>query len=259
MFAIAFLQELGGGRLRIEEQMLKSEFERRGIPTQLYTLKRIQRRDLPLSSETFIAGDMDAMHGAMNQLEIDIPEPNDYPDCLTSFLHRRTWKATLGEVERRLWGEAGPAVFVKPAARRKNFTGRVLASPSDFMYIGSSSRRQEVWCSQVVAWRSEFRVYVVDDEIVAIDHYAGDRSVAIDISTVGSALSTYRHSGEAPSAYAIDFGVLDTGETALVEANDGYALGAYEVPAEPYTNLLVRRWQELLGTSKAASVSRIST
>src|SRR4051812_15559404 len=101
MFTIAFLQDLGSGRLRLEERMLKQEFERRGIPVELYTFKRIQRRNLPLSSETFIAGDMDAMHGAMNQLNIDIPVPNDYPYSLTPFLRRRVWKSTLGEVEQR--------------------------------------------------------------------------------------------------------------------------------------------------------------
>jgi hypothetical protein len=252
MFTVAFLQDLGSGKLRIEEKMLKSEFERRGTPVELYTLKRIQRRNLPLSSATFIAGDMDAMHGAMSQLEIDIPAPNDYPESLTPFLCRRVWKSTLAEVERRVFAEAAPPVFVKPSARRKNFTGRVVGLSSDFMQIGAVSRRQEVWCSEVVVWKSEFRVYVVDDEIVGLDHYAGDPDATLDLSTVQQALLAYRRSGEAPSAYGIDFGVLETGESALVEANDGYALGAYKVAARPYTDLLVRRWHELLQTRRFA-------
>jgi hypothetical protein len=44
-FALAFLQDLGSGRLRSEERMLKSEFEQRGVPVELYTMKRIQRRN----------------------------------------------------------------------------------------------------------------------------------------------------------------------------------------------------------------------
>jgi hypothetical protein len=248
MFALAFLQDLGSGRLRMEERMLKSELERRGIPVELYTIKRIQRRNLPLSPEVFIAGDMDAMHGAMSQLKIDIPLPDDYPDSLKPFLHRRVWKSTLDEVERRLLDEDRPPVFVKPSARAKNFTGRVFSSFGDFAYIGAVSRRQEVWCSEVVAWRSEYRVYTIDDEIVGVDHYSGEPDVALDIDVVRSALAAYRASGRAPSAYGIDFGVLRTGETALVEANEGYALGAYQIAAEPYTDLLMRRWQELLAS-----------
>ena len=85
-----------------------------------------------------------------------------------------------------------------------------------------------------------------------MDHYAGDPDEVVDLGTVQRALAAYRESGDAPSAYGIDFGVLKTGETALVEANDGYALGAYEIAAKPYTDLLVRRWHELLQTSRAA-------
>lgn len=252
MFKVAFLQDLGNGRLRVEEKMLKEEFERRGTPVVLYTLKRIQRRNLPLSLDSFIAGDMDAMHGAMSQLKIDIPAPNDYPGSLTPFLCRRVWKSTLGEVERRVLDESGPPVFVKPSERRKNFTGRVVGLSNDSMQIGAVSRGQEVWCSEVVTWKSEFRVYVIDDDIVGMDHYAGDPDEVLDLGTVQRALAAYRESGNAPSAYGIDFGVLKTGETALVEANDGYALGAYEIAAKPYTDLLVRRWHELLRTSRAA-------
>lgn len=85
MFSTAYLHELGNGRLRIEETMLKAEFERRDVPVELYTIKRIQRRNLPLSATTFIAGDMDAMHGAMDQLDISIPAPDDYPSCLSAY------------------------------------------------------------------------------------------------------------------------------------------------------------------------------
>ncbi len=257
VFKIAFLQDTGRGKLRIEEQMLKSEFERRGTPVELYSIKRIQRRNLPLSTETFIAGDMDAMHGAMQQLKIDIPVPNDYPDCLAPFLHRRVWHATLGDVERRLAGDAGRPVFVKPSARRKNFTGRVFTWSGDFLHIGTVSRRQMVWCSDVVSWKSEFRVYVIGDEIVGTDHYAGDPEVVLDMGTVNAAIVAYRKSGQAPAAYGIDFGVLGTGETALVEVNDGYALGAYALAAKPYTDLLIKRWQELVQTAKADAVSQI--
>lgn len=61
-----------------------------------------------------------------------------------------------------------------------------------------------------------------------------------------AAVDAYARSGHAPGAYAIDFGVLTTGATALVEANDGYALGAYAIAADAYADLLLRRWQELL-------------
>ena len=80
---------------------------------------------------------------------------------------------------------------------------------------------------------------MIDNKIVSVDNYAGDLNSKIDQAVVESAIFAYRYSGEAPAAYGIDFGVLETGETALVEANDGYALGAYTIHAQQYTDLLI--------------------
>ncbi|MEV0041976.1 hypothetical protein AB0H60_00355 [Nocardia rhamnosiphila] len=38
----------------------------------------------------------------------------------------------------------------------------------------------------------------------------------------------------------MDFGMPTTGETALIEVDDGYALGAYDIAADPHTELLLR-------------------
>jgi hypothetical protein len=88
-------------------------------------------------------------------------------------------------------------------------------------------------------------------KIVSIDPYSGDQGVRLDLVALDSALAAYRGSGEAPSAYGIDFGVLTSGETALVEANDGYALGAYQISGRDYTDLLFTRWAELLSRAIA--------
>jgi hypothetical protein len=51
----------------------------------------------------------------------------------------------------------------------------------------------------------------------------------------------------APSGYAIDFGVLDTGQTALVELNDGFSIGAYgSISCESYWPVIHSRWNELI-------------
>ncbi|WP_216909699.1 ATP-grasp domain-containing protein [Nocardia noduli] len=250
MITTAYLQGQGPRWLRHEERLLAEGLGRLGIPIRFYVLKRIQRRQLPLGPETMVAGDMDAMHGAMSQLRIPIPHADDYPASLREYLRRTVWTSTLGEVERAL--EAGMApTFVKPARRRKNFTGTVCYSERDIAALGNISRRQEVWCSEIVTWIAEFRVYVIDRRIVTVSRYSGDRSISPDMNVIESAIATYHDSGTAPIAYGIDFGVLNTGETALVEVNDGYALGAYEIDADLYTELVTRRWSELLTTAES--------
>lgn len=251
MVTVAFLQYAGSGPMRHEEKLLTEGSGRCGIPIEYYSIKSIHRRKLPLSAETFIAGDMDAMNSAMRQLGIPLPAPDDYPVCLRSFLRRKVWESTLGEVERGLDAGLTSPVFVKPAQRRKRFTGEVFYSERDVAVLGNVSRRQQVWCSEVVRWLVESRVYVVDARIVTVDRYEGDSSVALDLEVVESAIAEYHRSGAAPSAYGIDFGVLETGETALIEVNDGYALGAYDIAADRYTELLMRRWRELLNTVRS--------
>lgn len=53
----------------------------------------------------------------------------------------------------------------------------------------------------------------------------------------------------APNAYGIDFGVTSSGETLLVEVNEGYALGCYGLFPHLYAKLVLTRWAELTGTS----------
>ncbi|MET9214473.1 MULTISPECIES: ATP-grasp domain-containing protein [unclassified Nocardia] len=250
-FDVAFLQYAGSGPMRHEERLLSEGLARRGIPVRYYSWKRIHHRQLPLGPTTFIAGDTDAMHGAMRQLRIPVPEPDDYPEALRDYLGRRVWTSTLGEVESALDTGTATPVFVKPADRRKRFTGTVCYSERDATAWHSTSRRRRVRCSEVVAWRTEYRVYVIDGRIVTVDHYDGDRAVTLDMAVVESAVAAYHRTDTAPIAYGIDFGVLADGRTALVEANDGYSLGAYDITADDYTELVLRRWTELLTTSGA--------
>jgi hypothetical protein len=248
MFRKAFIEKRGDGSLRHEEALVAPALRARGIDVELFTQKLIDRRALPLSDDTFLMGAMDATHGAMKQLGIPIPVPDDYPASLTPWTRRRIWRATLRDVEAGVWSESAGAVFAKPADRRKSFTGRVFRHHEDLYYLGGVSRRQGVLCSEVVHWLSEYRVYVIQECIVAVSHYAGDRDKMIDLGQVQSAIDAYRVAGTAPCAYAIDFGVLANGETALIEANDGYSLGAYDIDADAYTDLLLMRWRELLDT-----------
>ena len=252
MITSVYLQEKGNGKLGREETILREEFLRRGLPVTLFTRKRIERRQLPLTPQTFIAGDIDAVHGALSQLKIEWPLPEDYPESLKPWLHRRVWRWTLGDLERSILEGSGLEIFAKPADRRKAFVGNVFSSINGFREIGSVSRRQDVWCSEVVEWRSEYRVYAIGRRILSVDRYWGDAAVLPDLERIRQAVDTYVTSGEAPAAFALDFGVLGTGETALVEANDAYSLGAYQIGGADYADVLLARWEELMATKPSA-------
>ena len=92
MFETAFIQEDGNGRLALESQLVFDHCVAHGVSTQLYTIKRILRRQLPLTTRSFICGDIDCMHGAMRQLKIPIPAPVYFPPSLAAHLHRRIYQ-----------------------------------------------------------------------------------------------------------------------------------------------------------------------
>ena len=97
-----------------------------------------------------------------------------------------------------------------------------------------------VW--EYVLFDSEWRVFVVNGEILGLSHYQGDCFVFPDSETIRSSVRQFR---SAPAGYGIDFGVLSDGRTVLVEANDGYSLGSYSLNSVDYTRLLEARWVEL--------------
>lgn len=51
---------------------------------------------------------------------------------------------------------------------------------------------------------------------------------------------------DSSKAYCLDVGVLSTGETALIEVNDGFSVGMYGMSKELYAELLQTRWKELV-------------
>jgi ATP-grasp domain, R2K clade family 2 len=105
-------------------------------------------------------------------------------------------------------------------------------------------------CSEVVTWQSEYRVYVARGQILGTRHYLGDPNVPLDGQEIATAVAEYEASGEATAGYGIDFGVLGTGQTALIEVNDGYALGSYGLEDDLYTDLLIARWCQLVGLAR---------
>ncbi|WP_163864273.1 ATP-grasp domain-containing protein [Myxococcus eversor] len=246
----AFIEEEAHGRMEPEMRLLLQGLHAKGIPTECFTAKRMERRQLPLTPDTLVAGYVPTVLGALKQLGIEPPPTNDYPPSLTPFLHRWLWTSTVRQLNAHLLDVASPPVFAKPQGRRKRFTGRVFQNASDLLYLERASQGTPLICSEVVRWLSEYRVFVVHDRPVGTRHYAGDVTVSLDEARVHEALGLLESSGEATAGYSVDFGVLSTGETALVEWNDGFSLGAYGLEAEPYTALTIARWCELTGLSQ---------
>jgi hypothetical protein len=122
-------------------------------------------------------------------------------------------------------GTHGP-VFVKPRASEKLVTGHVLADVRDLTHAQGHGGGTGLWGNEVVTWCDEERAFVQGGVVVdarsCVDGGARD-----DLAVARDAIATWRTEGTMPRACAMDFGLLADGQTALVEANDAFGVGAY--------------------------------
>jgi len=149
-------------------------------------------------------------------------EPDYYPVFLLNHLYRKIWKTEKWPLGKR--------VFIKPADKYKRFTG--------FITKGGyrNKKKPPYWCSDIVSFKNEWRYYVTNGEVVASGWYAGDEENMPDPPVLDLFIPTY-YCG------ALDFGTLETGELALVEANHPFACGWYGRDHKAYTLWLAHGWK----------------
>ncbi len=183
----------------------------------------------------------------LRALGVPTPELPTYPEPLQSFLGRRIWTSTINTIAAH--PERWP-VFVKPRDELKKFTGVLVRRPHDLIGCGDPATDTPVWCSEPVVFRREWRCFVRYGQIVDVRPYKGDWRVMYDPRVIETAITVWE---DQPRGWALDVGVDTHGRTLVVEANDGFALGAYGLAPRAYAQLLSARWTELTGTVDACN------
>ena len=195
---------------------------------------------------------------------ITLPELSCYPEHLRDYLDRDVWQSTFAEVQ--------PDQFVKPL-RVKTFTGGICGEITERV-----AGNEPVWVANPIPFTNEFRFYVTDGTVDGWSQYGEGNAMADEVVTcstlVRSLLEAWCLSGEPmPAGFSVDVGIVDRASrvpslgdpgivgksnaalwvgmasAALVEINDGWALGFYPwgtFEAEDYVRLLQARWQEIL-------------
>jgi hypothetical protein len=195
--------------------------------------------DVDCGPEALVYGYIGDVHLALKKLGLPMPKPLDYPEELRDFLGRDFKEGLLGDIRDRQIPEG---IFVKPQ-EHKVFTGFVYRGVRpDRLRLATYPDETPVYYSDVVSFISEYRAFVLDGKILDVRRYNGDWSKAPSRDVVEAAVRAYTGS---PRAYALDFGVTSEGQTLLVEANDGFALGSYGLPPEGYARMIEARWEEI--------------
>jgi hypothetical protein len=186
-----------------------------------------------------IAGYIGDIHRGLKRAGSPIPQNIDYPEPLRHLLHRSVVRGTLADVRR-----VTNSVFVKPELDHKLFTGFVWSNDE-------LSRRKivtcpddiSVWISEPITIISEYRTFILNNEVLDCRRYKGDWGKCPNHKIVDQAVKDMSHI--APAAYCIDFGITDKGQTILVEMNEGFSMGHYGLHPVQYARMLSARWFEL--------------
>ncbi|MBQ9520429.1 MAG: ATP-grasp domain-containing protein [Acholeplasmatales bacterium] len=189
--------------------------------------------------EDVIVGFVDEVRYMLQKLNCDATEV-DYPDEIQKYLGRKIWKSTVNRINNdpSLW-----PVFMKPI-ESKLFTGVVVRSTHDLIGCGAKPNA-ECYCSEIVNFVSEWRVFVRYGKILDVKHYLGDWKLHYDANIIEACLNDYESQ---PAGFTMDFGLTDDGRTLLIEVNDGYSIGCYGLDPIDYAKLLSARWAELTKT-----------
>lgn len=237
-----YIQLNDKGKLGDEEQKLADYFEVGNYIT-FYKKHFIQNR-FSITKDDFIAGVIPVMFLAMKKLDIEYKH-DDYPERLRKYLHRRIWETKLGYIKEQVFnGYLANPIFIKPKDKLKKFTGFLLNSRDDWFLTDGAADGTNIICSEPVKWVTEYRIPVINKIPRDYCNYFGNPDIQVDKSTVQNMIDDWTDS---PKAYCLDAGVLDTGETALIEINDAFSCSSYSMSVETYGDLLATRWNELKG------------
>lgn len=238
-----FLQRVDGQLRGYEERLVYQHCIMERTPYVFFEVEYLPEKVEQLRNAKLLVGSVEAVSLALSTLGCSIPSPNYYPVELSEHLHRKVWKGTIGSLKAHL--ATGSPVFAKSDAW-KLLTGRVFTSLDNNDDLCGMLDTEPLWFSEPVIFLSEYRGYVINGQVVSTCIYEGDESFPLNMNVIDNAISLLKRS-TMPAAFAIDFGVLQSGITALVEMGDGFAMGAYRgISPKVYFEFLKTRWDEMV-------------
>jgi hypothetical protein len=221
-------------------------FKELGEEIKFYSVADVFTERIPYTEHNIVVGHIDQCRRHIRNITgKEIPNL-DYPRELSKFLGRDIKMGELGDIYKLVTrNESIEPIFVK-SFEQKQLTGFVCSSFSDFTkHCTGYEMNTKVYISDVLKIRSEYRTYIHKHDIVSSLRYKGDYDKAPSKVVLEEMLYLLRHVNM-PIAYSIDVGILDTGETILIECNDGFALGNYGVNSMKYAEMHRDRWYQLI-------------
>jgi hypothetical protein len=245
MIDVAYVQKKKGEFVNETAYTMWRGCQLLGLETRFFEDTRLE--DIPvITKQTLIHGYVGSVKSALKRLDVE-PQPRITgwpPEELHGFYGRKFWKATMAEI-RLNWAE-DKHVFIKPLNEDKVFTGHLTSGQiGDLIQTAGIPDDFKLFCSEPVEFLAEYRLFVHKGIILDCRRYRGDfrRLVDLDV-TAQECVKAYK---SAPVAYSLDLGLVSDGRTVVVEVNDAHSLGAYGMASIPYAQMVIDRWEEMVG------------
>lgn len=255
-----------GGFASIETQLVNQFAMIEDVPVLTSALDRLEDHvELLASGEALPVGSVEFVRRAMALACIEEPANLTYPEPLQRFL--------LRDVKVQRAGAVLGTHFVKPT-KTKTFTGFVFDTMTDPASLSPHDREQYdafmlldadelVWVSEPVRWQAEVRYYIAHHAVLGMGRYddGQDHWALPDERVVEEMVDVLARLPKTPAGYTLDVGMLDTGETALVECNDAWAIGYYKgtLSRNDYIKMLWARWSQLTTENRNTPPCTLST
>jgi hypothetical protein len=174
---------------------------------------------IPVGSLNFVTSWLERYHG------IDCLNPIEVPEILRK---EKYLKRKYAIIEKNSLPDSG-FYFLKHVSRLKSFsfTGDVkdasVNSRGEFCELPDGLYQ----LSEAVEIASEYRVIVLEDEIMAIQHYDGDPTIFPAVELINEMILQLMNDKERPLAYTMDVAVINGRGTAILEMHPAVSFGTY--------------------------------
>eukprot|EP00456_Euglypha_rotunda_P022573 TRINITY_DN18_c4_g1_i9.p3 TRINITY_DN18_c4_g1~~TRINITY_DN18_c4_g1_i9.p3 ORF type:complete len:242 (+),score=38.21 TRINITY_DN18_c4_g1_i9:2287-3012(+) len=195
-------------------------------------------------NEMVVRGGVGTIRQVLQRAGRPAPPNIDLPASLSKWIGRRFWQSTMGKIRSIVNSPEFQPVHIKPLNWHKLFKGTVVRAFRDLIPSASVSSEEPVLVQELVEFVSEWRAFILRDNVLNVGNYRGNPLKFPDPDIVASAVSAFE---DRPISFGMDWGITTTGQTLLVEVNDGFSLGNYGLRGPEYTALIEARWRQLMG------------
>jgi hypothetical protein len=207
--------------------------------------------EVPHKDNVIVFGFIEDCVKWLKDMNIDVPKPISYPECLQQFMQRNFKITTLGEFKHE--EKTKYPIFVKPFDQLKLFPGGVISSDFSKRNFFDFPDEIKIITSEYLDILSEYRCFVNHGELIGIKHYQGEFNIFPNMEKIHKMIETYHKEERPPCSYTLDIGIINFSDikiTILIEVNDGWCCGSYGLDGELVLKFHMQRWLEMMRKNK---------